>query len=82
MSKVLIVVRVKDVDDKVEMKVELKFLGYEVSSQHFLRDQHLPGFEKLVFLASVKRRAKLVQQSFRIVIQSKTRINQSLLSEH
>ena len=54
----------ENVDDKVEMQVELKFLGHEVSPQHLLWDQHLPGFEELVFLTPVKRRAQLVQQSF------------------
>lgn len=54
----------EDVDDKVEVQVELKLLGHEVSPQHLLWDEHLPGFEKLVFLAPVERRAQLVQQSF------------------
>jgi len=57
LSEVLIVIRVEDVDDKVEVQVELKLLGHEVSPQHLLWDEHLPGFEKLVFLAPVERRA-------------------------
>ena len=50
----LIVVRVKDVDDEVDVQIELQFLRHEVPSKHLLRDQHLPGLEELVLLATVE----------------------------
>ena len=52
----VIVVRVEDVDDKIEVKVEFKLLREEVTSQHVVRYEHLPSFKELILLAAVERR--------------------------
>jgi len=69
LTKVLIVVRVIDVDDEVNVQVEFELLCHEVSSQHVLRDQHLPGLEELISMPAIKRRAKRAEQSLCIVVQ-------------
>ena len=56
-AKVLIVVRMKDVDDEVEVQVELELFGHEVSAQHLQRNEHLPSFEELFLLTAVERGA-------------------------
>ena len=68
-AKVLIVVRMKDVDDEVEVQVELELFGHEVSAQHLQRNEHLPSFEELLLLTTVERRAQRIQQRFRIIVQ-------------
>lgn len=56
LPEVLIIVRVEDVDDEVEVKVELELLGDEVAPEHLLGNQHLPGFEESVLVPLVERR--------------------------
>lgn len=45
----------ENVNDEVQVEVKLELFGQEVTSEHILRDQHLPGFKKLVLLPAIKR---------------------------
>ena len=64
----MIVVRVEDVDDEVEVQVELELFGHEVSAQHLHWNEHLPCFKELLFLTAVEGGAKRIQQCFCIVV--------------
>ena len=68
-AEVLVVVRVEDVDDEVEVQVELELFGHKVSAQHLHWNKHLPSFEELLLLTTVERRAQRIQQRFRIIVQ-------------
>ena len=54
LAEILIIVRMEDVYDEVQVQVKLQLFRQEVASEHILRDQHLPGFKELVLLATVK----------------------------
>lgn len=82
LSKVLIVVRVENVDYEVQMQIEFQLFCHKVSSKHVLWDQHLPSFEELIFLTSIKGWAQLIQQCFRVIVQSiKYKISVSINEE-
>ena len=63
LAEVLVVVRVEDVDDKVQVQIELELFRQKVASQHVLRDEHLPRLEELIFLPAIKGTGKRVEES-------------------
>lgn len=53
-AETVAVVRVVDEDHEVDVQVKLKLLGLEVTSEHLLWHQLLPGLEEFSRLAPVE----------------------------
>ena len=69
LAEVLVIVRMEDVNDKVQVQIELKLLRQKVASKHVLRNEHLPRLEELIFLPTIKGAGKRIKERFRIIIQ-------------
>ena len=65
----------KDVHNEVQVEVELELFRDEVTSEHFLRDKHLPCLKELVLLSAIEARWQRAQQLFWVVVKSKNNWN-------
>ena len=68
-SEVLVIVRVEDVNNEVEVQVKLKLLGYEVAPEHFFWDEHFPSLKERLLITLVKTRAESIEERLAVVIQ-------------